>query len=37
MYAEAVTRVFGLDDAESKADNRVEPFRAKSRPPGRQR
>ena len=35
LYAEAVTRVFGLDEGEAK-DNRVE-FRAKSRPPGRQR
>jgi len=37
MYAEAITRVFGLEDAEQKTDTRVEPFRAKSRPSGRQR
>jgi glutamyl-tRNA reductase len=35
MYADAITRVFGLDDAEQKPDNRVEPFRAKTRPSGR--
>ena len=29
MYAEAITRVFGLDDAEQKPDTRVEPFRPK--------
>src|SRR4029077_10489481 len=36
-YAEAITRVFGLEEAEQKADSRVEPFRAKPRPSGRQR
>jgi glutamyl-tRNA reductase len=36
MYAEAITRVFGLEDAD-KSDNRVELFRPKSRPSGRQR
>ena len=36
-YAEAVTRIFGLDDTEQQTDNKVEPFRAKSRPSGRQR
>jgi glutamyl-tRNA reductase len=35
MYADAVTRVFGLDDAEQKPESRVEPFRAKTRPSGR--
>jgi len=35
LYAEAVTRVFGLDDADQKTDSRVEPFR--KRPSGRQR
>jgi glutamyl-tRNA reductase len=35
LYAEAVTRVFGLDETEQKADSRVEPFR--KRPSGRQR
>src|SRR5262252_2579221 len=35
MYADAITRVFGLDDAEQKSDNRVEPFRARTRPSGR--
>jgi glutamyl-tRNA reductase len=37
MYAEAITRVFGLDEAEQKGESRVEPFRPKSRPSGRQR
>ncbi len=37
MYAEAVTRVFGLDDSEQKPEGRVEPFRAKPRSSGRQR
>ena len=35
LYADAVTRVFGLDDAEQKLDSRVEPFRPKTRPSGR--
>src|SRR5262249_58719992 len=35
LFADAITRVFGLDDAEQKPDNRVEPFRAKTRPSGR--
>jgi glutamyl-tRNA reductase len=35
LYAEAVTRVFGLDETEQKTDSRVEPFR--KRPSGRQR
>jgi glutamyl-tRNA reductase len=35
LYADAITRVFGLDDAEQKPDSRVEPFRAKTRPSGR--
>src|SRR5215468_481944 len=35
MYADAITRVFGLDEAEQKSDSRVEPFR--KRPTGRQR
>jgi|SRR5580765_5774212 len=37
MYAEAITRVFGLDEAEQKTDSRVEPFRVRPRPSGRQR
>src|SRR6266850_1196208 len=39
MYAEAITRVFGLEETEQKADGKVEPFRAKPRTssPGRQR
>ena len=37
MYAEAITRVFGLDEAEQKTDSRVEPFRARPRPSGRER
>ena len=37
MYAEAVTRVFALDEGESKPESRVEPFRAKPRSSGRQR
>ncbi len=37
MYAEAITRVFGLEEAERKNDTRVEPFRTKSRSSGRQR
>src|SRR5215471_2734755 len=37
MYAEAIARVFGLEEAEQRSDNRVEPFRAKPRPSGRQR
>jgi len=40
LYAEAVTRVFGLEESEPKTENRVEPFRPKSRPassPGRPR
>ncbi len=37
MYAEAITRVFSLEETEQKADTRVEPFRAKGRPQGRQR
>jgi glutamyl-tRNA reductase len=37
MYAEAITRVFSLDEAEQKTDSRVEPFRPKSRPSGRPR
>jgi glutamyl-tRNA reductase len=36
-YADAITRVFGLEEAEAKSDSRVEPFRAKTRPSGRQR
>jgi glutamyl-tRNA reductase len=36
-YAEAITRVFGLDDAEQTNDSRVEPFRPRPRPSGRQR
>ena len=36
-YAEAITRVFGLEEAEQKTDSRVEPFRVKPRPSGRQR
>src|SRR5439155_3894484 len=36
MYAEAITRVFGLEDAEPPTDSRVEPFRPK-RPSGRPR
>ena len=36
MYAEAITRVFGLEEAEQKTDSRVEPFRARPRPSGRQ-
>jgi glutamyl-tRNA reductase len=35
MYADAITRLFGLDDTEQKSDSRVEPFRAKTRPSGR--
>jgi glutamyl-tRNA reductase len=35
LYADAVTRVFGLDETEQRPDNRVEPFRAKTRPQGR--
>jgi glutamyl-tRNA reductase len=34
-FADAITRVFGLDDTEQRSDNRVEPFRAKTRPSGR--
>jgi glutamyl-tRNA reductase len=37
MYAEAITRVFGLDDAEPKPESRVEPFRPKRSSPGRSR
>ncbi len=37
MYAEAVTRVFGLDDSEQKPEGRVEPFRVRPRSSGRQR
>ena len=40
MYAEAITRVFGLEETEQKTDGKVEPFRAKPRPApssGRQR
>ena len=37
LYAEAITKVFGLEETEAKPDSRVEPFRAKSRPSGRQR
>ena len=36
-YAEAITRVFGLEEAEQKSDGRVEPFRPRPRPSGRQR
>ena len=38
MYAEAITRVFGLEETQQRSDNRVEPFRSKPRPtssPGR--
>ena len=35
IYADAITRVFGLDDTEQRSDSRVEPFRAKTRPSGR--